>query len=47
MKFGDAQTGQLDLSNSRGDLALGILDTCSATNASLAKKLSKHWWNFF
>lgn len=46
-KFADAQTGQLDLANTRGDVAISIADECAKANADIAKKLQHHWWQVF
>jgi hypothetical protein len=48
MKFADAQTGQLSVANTRGDLALAVIDTCSQANADAAKRLApRKWWHFW
>jgi hypothetical protein len=44
MKFGDAQTAQLDKANSRTSDALEIVESCEARDKATADRLSAPWW---
>lgn len=46
--FADAQTGQLDIANSRTRDAVSIVKACEARDAKVAESLKpKPWWKIW
>ena len=42
IKFGDAQTGQLDKANDHYTAGVGIIQRCEARDAAAVKKATRH-----
>lgn len=47
IKFGDAQTGKLDISNDRYASGMGIIERCEARDKAAKVKIEKRWYEFW
>lgn len=44
IKFGDAQTGQLDKANERTSVTIGIIRRCEARDRAAIAANRRKWW---